>query len=182
MDDLLPVAGFDGYWLSVDGRLFSTRRGVLKEMKATPNRDGYLQVNLFKGGPRKAYTRGIHVLMCVTFHGPKPAGQVARHLDGNQLNNHKDNVAWGTHQDNSDDRERHGRVPRGAAHPATTGQQKLARGVGHGHTFLTEDDIRGMRQMRDAERVSFAELGRRFSIDRSAARRICERKTWGHVQ
>jgi hypothetical protein len=47
------------------------------------------------------------------FVGPRPAGLVARHLDGNVLNCRPTNLCWGTQQENIADQERHGTHTRG---------------------------------------------------------------------
>ena len=47
-------------------------------------------------------------LVAFAFIGPRPDGNVVRHLDGNKDNNRADNLAYGTHQDNADDDRRLG--------------------------------------------------------------------------
>jgi len=46
--------------------------------------------------------------MLAAFHGEKPDGYEARHLDGDKLNNHPSNLAWGTHSENECDKMKHG--------------------------------------------------------------------------
>lgn len=50
----------------------------------------------------------IHRLVLEMFIGPCPDGMECRHLDGNPLNNRLDNLRWGTHLENMEDRRRHG--------------------------------------------------------------------------
>jgi hypothetical protein len=45
---------------------------------------------------------------------------ICRHMDDNKLNFHVDNLAWGTHKDNSDDARRNGRL--GAARRRKVGK------------------------------------------------------------
>ena len=43
----------------------------------------------------------VHQLVRETFHGEKPYSKaVVMHLDGDGLNNHKDNLAWGSQKEN----------------------------------------------------------------------------------
>lgn len=58
-------------------------------------------------------TRTVTVasLVCAAFHGPRLSGLMVRHLDGNSLNDHADNLAWGTAAENSADAIRHGTHP-----------------------------------------------------------------------
>lgn len=55
-------------------------------------------------------TTRVHVLVLEAFDRPRPKGAVCRHLDGNPINNHLSNLAWGTHKENTEDRKRHGRA------------------------------------------------------------------------
>lgn len=50
----------------------------------------------------------VHSLVLTAFVGPKPEGMECCHRDGNPLNNHIDNLRWGTHSDNMQDSIRHG--------------------------------------------------------------------------
>lgn len=67
---------------------------------------GYRKIVLTGGGRRE--TRPIHVLVCETFHGARPAGADVRHLDGDSLNNLAVNLAWGDRSQNNRDAVAHG--------------------------------------------------------------------------
>lgn len=62
-------------------------------------------------------TKSIHRLVCSAFHGspPSKAHQV-RHLDGNPENNKPENLAWGTQEENWEDRRIHGTATIGEKH------------------------------------------------------------------
>lgn len=77
--------------------------------------DGYKRVRLMENGKRKSWK--VHILVAREFLGPKPSNaHEIRHLDGNPLNNHFENLKWGTQKENADDREKHGRTSRGRKH------------------------------------------------------------------
>ena len=110
-----------GYEVTREGRVFSLTsnwRGYGKrEMQQTPNKDGYPSVRIQVDGKRKRL--GVHVLVAHRHLPPCPSPRhQVRHIDGNKLNPHVDNLAWGTAKENADDRERHGRTSRGEAHSA----------------------------------------------------------------
>lgn len=110
-----------GYRVTRDGRVFSCAtnwRGYgEREMGQPVNSHGYPTVRLVVDGRRKRFA--VHRLVAWEYLPPKPSPEhEIRHLDGNKMNSHADNLAWGTRQDNADDRERHGRTSRGAAHAA----------------------------------------------------------------
>jgi hypothetical protein len=123
MSEIIDVPGRLGYGLSRDGRVWSKRKGgkclanpfrdEWRPLKGRVNkRTGYLEVNLSIDS--KTYFSQVHVLMAETFLGPKPSpNHEVRHLDGVQLNNAWDNLAWGTPLENHEDRRRHGTSGRG---------------------------------------------------------------------
>lgn len=76
----------------------------------------------------KGRARHVHVLVAAAFIGPRPAGMQIRHLDGDRENNRAENLAYGTPAENARDRLSHG----------TNGRK------------LTEDEVRTIRQRRDA--------------------------------
>ena len=76
-------------------------------LKPGHDRDGYVVVTLCDSGRTK--TVKVSRLVCSAFNGLHPIDQdICRHLDGDQSNNTPENLAWGTHQDNADDRVTHG--------------------------------------------------------------------------
>lgn len=109
------------YEVTADGRVFSVDtnwRGYgVRELQQDLNADGYPSVRIIVNGKRTRYA--VHKLVACTHLGPQPApGYEVRHLDGNKMNNHFRNLAWGTPKENAADRERHGRTSRGAKHSA----------------------------------------------------------------
>lgn len=107
------------YEVTCDGRVFSLDtnwRGYgQRELTQELNNDGYPSVRIIVNGKRVRYA--VHKLVARTHIGPQPApGYEVRHLDGNKMNNHFRNLAWGTRKENADDRERHGRTSRGPSH------------------------------------------------------------------
>lgn len=102
-----PIVGFPDYMVSDKGRVLSTRRREPRVLRANPTTNGYLQVLLWRPeGGRRAHR--VHVLVAEAFYGPRPNGHQVRHLDGNQLNNCRSNLAYGTARDNAADMKRHG--------------------------------------------------------------------------
>lgn len=108
---------FYTYEISSDGRVRSVphelidsmgrrRRFPGKERKQVPS-TGYPAVAISHEG--LVLTMHVHVLVCTTFHGRAPsADHQVRHLDGTRTNNHADNLAWGTREENMQDALRHG--------------------------------------------------------------------------
>jgi hypothetical protein len=110
----LPVVGHEGtFEVSNLGRVRSVTRTVQyvdgrsrlyesQEIKVSMGPRGYLIVGL------SGKTPTLHKVVATAFHGQRPEGLCARHLDGNVHNNRADNLAWGTYHQNRLDQQSHG--------------------------------------------------------------------------
>lgn len=114
-----PVVGFADYEVSNLGRFrrATQSRGavagrVLKWHTCTSS--GYASIRFRHGG--RQVTKIVHNEVCKAFYGPKPAGLLVRHLDGNKLNNCAANLAYGTAIENARDKILHGRSYGGDLH------------------------------------------------------------------
>lgn len=91
------------------GRVWSIRRQ--RTLKGVIDAYGYRKVALCwkrnsPGGEQRQVA--IHGIEAEAFLGPRPEGQVVRHLDGDPLNLAITNLAYGTHAENLEDEMRHG--------------------------------------------------------------------------
>lgn len=75
-----------GYLVSDHGRVRRIGGGILRPQRTTR---GYLKVHL---GRRCQVS--LHVLVAETFHGPRPLGHHADHLDYDRHNNRAENLRW----------------------------------------------------------------------------------------
>lgn len=162
------IPGYRGYKADSSGNIWScwqnrSSAGAVATDRwhcLTPVVDGrYLYVQI--AGKK----RGVHVLVLEAFCGPRPAGQVGRHLDGKPLNCRLDNLAYGTYAENEADKARHGRT---------------ARGSRSGTARLTEAKVLLMRKLR-REGVSNADLALRFGVARPTVSLALSGATWAHV-
>ena len=97
-----------------------------RELKQDTNAYGYKTARLTINGKRKKYF--VHKLVAFYYLPPRPSKKhQLRHLDGCKGNNKANNLAWGTAQDNANDREKHGRTSRGLKH-----SKAIKRGFNHG--------------------------------------------------
>ena len=108
-------APYDCYSVTEDGRVFSHKFNKIEELAAVNNSSPYLNVNVSVKG--KKHYKPIHTLVALAYHGPRPTKLVIRHLDGNHLNNHKDNLKYGTQAENMGDAVKHGTIRSGSKHP-----------------------------------------------------------------
>ena len=98
VSDLGQVRSIDRY--DANGRLM---RG--KTLSPKTQSGGYLVVNLWH--QNKGTMRYVHRLVLESFRGARDDMQGC-HNDGDQKNNHLDNLRWGTASDNAYDRVAHG--------------------------------------------------------------------------
>ena len=91
------IKGYEGlYAITEDGRVWSyiTKR-YLKQMN---DKDGYLQVNLYKN--RQCNTKKVHRLVADAYlDNPENKPQV-NHKDENPKNNNVNNLEWATNEEN----------------------------------------------------------------------------------
>lgn len=129
-----PIPSFPGYFVNEDAVVYTSiaRQGSVFRLTPSLNERNYWCVTLRRDGAQ--IRKCVHVLVALAFLGEKSDPSLhARHLDDDRNNNHVSNIAWGTHQDNMEDRDRNGGTARGP---------KLAA--------LTDDDIRTIRARCDA--------------------------------
>lgn len=171
------IPGFPGYQIGTDGSVWSNwqRRGLgsgrgstfvqgetWHRLKTRADRDGYLDVRLCRDG--RKHLPKIHQLILLSFVGPCPPGQQARHLDGNKSNNDLTNLCWGTSTENNADRKRHGTLPQGEKHKCAklTASQVL--------------EIAALPQI-----VNYNEVGRRYGVTGRNIAAIRKGRTWQHL-
>lgn len=104
------VPGFDQYEVSNDGIIVRVRsRGRRRPLKPAFS-NGYFWVTLHQDGVRRPI--GVHVVVCLAFHGPKPVVSGVRyeaaHWDNDKVNNVWTNLRWATSAENKNDRRRQG--------------------------------------------------------------------------
>lgn len=86
---------FPGYFITEEGKVFSSKKYKgLHEMTLKADKDGYLEVGIYKNNKR--YYRRVHRLVAETFiPNPENLPQV-NHKDGNRSNNNVLNLEWCT--------------------------------------------------------------------------------------
>ena len=162
--DAKLIPGCSHYWATPSGEIWSTC-GSRAIQRATRIKLGYRVLTIRRSNGSR-WTIAVHLLVARTFLGEPGVGMQARHLDGNPLNNHVDNLQWGTVLENARDRIRHGTQQRGA---------------GHWNAKMTDDAVRDMRE-RHARGESYHSLAKAFGVTHVNVMSICKGQTWRHVE
>ncbi|WP_341249098.1 HNH endonuclease [Cupriavidus pauculus] len=149
------IPGYEGYAACEDGRIFSNKTG--KFLTPTPNHKGYMRVQLSKDG--KATSHSVHSLILLAFVGERPAGKVARHLNGNKAENALSNLAWGTPKQNEADKLAHGTRVCGERHPKSC---------------ITDEEVAEIRLAKDrgGDHWNSNALAERFGVKQDTIQKI----------
>lgn len=150
-----PVPDFPDYLVSDQGRVASLKKWQGQDgprlLRSYAASFGYPCVHLYgAGGARNRTARSIHSLVAEAFIGPRPPGQEVRHLDGDPKNCRLDNLAYGTKEENEQDKFRHGTNPNSAKTECIYGHpydERNTRTYGK-HRFCIECDRRRSREYR----------------------------------
>lgn len=135
-----------------------------KILKASVSNSGYPRVGLCSDSKYDYYH--VHRLVLWAFVGPPAKGLIARHLDGNKLNNHLTNLAWGTYKENSNDQLLHG--------TRVVGESTIG-------SKLTETNVKAIRLL-VAKGMWQRLVADKFGITQSSVSRIVSRENWAHVK
>lgn len=159
------VPGFPQYLVSSTGLVKSikiaSKHKILRPI--VRKETGHLYVFLYE--ERKRHKCYVHRIVAQAFLGAPPPDMVCRHLDGNPKNNTFSNLAWGTNQENSDDKWLHGTMPVGE------------KCVTH---KLTEQDVLHIRQLHGQE--SLRALAKRFGVSHTSIRRAAIGMKWSYLK
>lgn len=142
----------------------------------------------FNSGYGNFWSNGQNVLAhryALEHHLGRPIaeGLVVRHKCRSRKCVNPEHLEEGTYQDNMDDRERDGTVPRGDKNGSRLHPEKLARGEAQGSAVLTADKVQLIRILyASGHGISYSQLGAMFGVSKFAVFRIIHRETWAHVQ
>lgn len=104
-----------------------------------------------------------HALIARAFHGPPPTpDHEVRHLNGDPLDNHAENLRWGTVAENAADTIRHHRSTRGERNAAAKLTWELAARIRQLHAA-------GVTQLRLADQ---------FHVSQATVSDLVLNKTW----
>lgn len=100
---LRPVPGFDGFLVTVDGKIKSPW-GNWRKPTSKPH--GHLYIST-KGTSGKQVNLYVHHAVAWAWLGPQPEGTEICHNDGDPTNNHVNNLRYDTHKSNMKDCRKH---------------------------------------------------------------------------
>jgi hypothetical protein len=167
------IADFPGCRVGDDGSVWSRRRGgphpgltnTWRELAQSTDSCGRKSVRLQKDG--RQFNRRVHRLVLEAFDGPCPEGEECRHFpDRDPGNNRRDNLVWGTSQQNKADMVVHGTA---------------LRGEQNGYSRLSAAEVQDIRR-RSAAGWSQYQLARQFGVHQTTIGLIIRLGRWAWLE
>ncbi len=160
--DWKTIPSWPRYEVSTSGMIRNIASGQLIRQRVRKVGKGYVAVDLY-GPPGTRTTVGVHILVCTTFHGPRPSPRhEAAHGDGNRANNYKCNLRWATRLENAEDKRKH---------------DTMVRGERCNFAKLNASQVQAI--LRDSR--SNAAIAISFGVDRRTVGKIKAGKRWAHL-
>ena len=125
-----------------------------------PSAGGYGRVTLYREGVKSDL--GLHVVVCLAFHGRPQPGRVAAHRNGNPRDNAPSNLRWATPKENTRDAISHGTI---------------VEGIRHKRSKLNPAKVAAIREGAAAGRT-ITSLSREHQVAHSTAARVVHGATW----
>ena len=194
-DRMRPIPGYTGYFADSEGYIWSNLRNRWHRFSLHFSTKGYPIVRVLRNGT--AVTKAVHHLVALAFYGEPEPGQQIRHLNGTRTDNRPSNLAWGTAQENAQDRSRHGRAyrPVGELNPHRRFPERTARGARspvslhpesyrgtrNGSSKLTESAVLEIRDLL-ASGVSQTVVAAQFGVRQASVSAIARGKSWAWLK
>ena len=165
-----PSRRYPGCWATPDGQVFWAEAGTfrplpqrIRKTKTRYTQSRYLVVYI---RTRPSGGTMVHHVVLDAFRGPRPNGQVSRHLNGDSLDNRIENLDYGSQKENWND---------AAAIGAIT------RGEGRANHKISEQDARYIKGQLAAG-CHGAWLAEKFKLSGASITNIKKGRLWPHVE
>lgn len=160
-----PVVGFESHYEISDlGNVVSIRNNHgnprRRALKAGVTRDGYLRVELSKGGEQTK--KHVAHMVLEAFVGPRPAGMQACHGPAGQKDNSLTNLRWDTPASNYQDRINAGSL----------------QGEKHHQCSIDEATARSIKKMAADKTILARDIATKFGTTVHVVRNIRNNKSW----
>jgi hypothetical protein len=163
------IPNYPNYCIEEDGTVWSFRHKEPKILKQSTDHDGYNTIKLRNLEGKKILR--VHRLVALTYiPNPNDYPIVCHKVESIPMNNHKDNLWWGTSKQNIQDMMKKGRrgIPRNL-------KQK---GESHPASKLTNEDVYYIRSLNFEDRFM---LAAKFNVTTTCIRLIQMGKSWKHL-
>jgi hypothetical protein len=171
------VVGYEYYFkVSESGKIFNKRSG--RELSTIVGKTGYrCFTTRLNGRQSKALVLKVHILVCEAFHGPRPNDiQIyALHWDDDKLNNHYNNLRWGSRSENAKDSVRNGKYSNNYQTGEDVKNSKLTEQAVLDILENFENILVGNKSRK------IEHFMRKYNVSRSTVRGVLEGRRWRHI-
>lgn len=155
------IPGFPRYVIYSNSDVFNTKTGAW--LKKTLDSKYYV-LTLFDDKNRKKRVH-LHIAMLLSFKGERPfPGAQGRHLNDIGTDNRLENLCWGTHKQNMEDRDANGITKKGESHH---------------NSCITEDIAKQILSLRG--KIRLYEIAKKFNVSKHVVYGIHSGRTWNHL-
>lgn len=99
LEGFCKVDGYDGYYVSGDGKVYSEKQGVFLDQCLDSY--GYCVVTLYSGSRNSRTTKKVHQLVAKAFLPNPNMYETVDHLNNDKTDNRVENLEWCTHSENT---------------------------------------------------------------------------------
>ena len=164
------IRGYEGdYQESNYGRTKSFKNGIVRIMKPTITKHGYLKINLHKNGKMKSFR--LHKIVATTFIPNPENKREINHEDGCKLNCCVWNLNWATSSENK-------------IHAFKMELRKASQGTERRDSKLTDEQVRYCRRayIKGDREFGAKPLARKFGVNPATMLRIVRGKSYKNVK
>ena len=158
------VKDFPGYFITEEGKVYTSKRNQFREMKQPICRK-YHAVNLsHKGNVKHCF---VHRLVAEAFVDNPENKDYVNHIDGNKLNNHYTNLEWVTFSEN-------------IQHAFEVGLNKGLVGEENGRALLNDTQVVEIYKRLQSGEKSIS-LAKEFGVEQTTIGNIKRKRLWKHI-
>ena len=165
-EEIKDIEGFEGlYGVTSTGKVISIyyRQGL--ELTQVPDKDGYLQLGLYKN--KISHTKKVHRLVAQAFI-PNPENKpTVNHRDLDKTNNNVTNLEWSTNKEQTD-------------HCIAAGGRNDVGG-NNPMSKMTDSDALEVVRLLEETAMTQKEISEMFGVKRKAINEIARGANWKHI-
>lgn len=165
MFECRKIKNYEGYYITNESKVYSSKYNSLKELKIRKDKYGYLKLELCTKS--KAKTKLVHRLVAESFIDNPENKPEVNHLNGVKDDNRLHNLEWSTSKENT-------------RHACATGLRN-SKGENHYKSKLTELEVIDIRLLLNKGNLKHWEIAERFNVSRETISFIKGNRAWKHI-
>ena len=166
MSKLVSIEGYEDYFVSDDGKVYSSKHKKIREIKQRINKKGRPYVNLSKNGKVKSFE--THRIVAKHFLPNFSLDLEVNHINGVKTDNNVSNLEMVTRKQN-------------IQHAFKNGLKENPKGEEHWDAKLTEEQVIEIRNKYVPKIYTQEMLAKEYNVSRSTIKFILNGTIWKHI-